>query len=317
MLVKFTDGVRLVDDASGREIWRAQLAGDASCAVADNAANTTTLVVATKNPDRLYFINRHTGRVERRQDLDSSVAGAPLAVRSPSGVEFLTATETGLVAFFDSRTRQMTRSVKLDTRITAAPLLVMSVSGARLIIGTERGLIALQASDLSPVWRIATENEPPTDALSKADFDRDGSDEVVMVTTRGRAAAIDVERGVIKWVVDGVADAMGAAFADVDNDGVLDVILAAKGIFAVGYLGRDGKLVWSTEGGAGTANTSALQSNSTARSSEDIGRKLITAPLPAADGVNSTMLLIGADPQRTILRAIRLSPPPKSNASKD
>jgi len=314
VLVKFTDGVRLVDASSGREVWRTRLEGNARGAATDNTANATTILVTTRNPERLYFINRSTGRVERQQDLDSPVVGAPLAVDNSTGSDYLIATENGLLAFFDSRTTQPTRSVKLDTRITTAPLNVVSTSGARLLTGTERGLIALQTSDLSPVWRIATEGEPPTGVLAKADLDRDGGDEAVMITTRGRAAAVDIERGVIKWVAEGATDAMGVAFADVDNDGVLDVIVGAKDTFAVGFSGRDGKLVWSTEEAARVTSADAPQGNSTARASGAIGRKLIIATLPIANGAGNSLLLIGADPQRTILRAIRLTATPRRDA---
>lgn len=316
VLVKFTDGVRLVDASSGREVWRARLDGNASgAAAADNAVNAATLVVATRNPERLYFINRRTGRIERQQDLDSPLAGAPLTIANSNGAEFLIATENGLLAFYDATTTQPTRSVKLDARITTAPLSVASASGARLLVGTERGLIALQAADLSPVWRIATEGEPPTGVLAKADLERDGGDEVVFITTRGRAAAVDVERGVIKWVAEGAADAMGAAFADLDNDGVLDVIVGARDTFAVGYSGRDGKPVWSTQDVARAVSTT--QPDATARTSSANGRKLIVTSLPVAGGAGNSLFLIGADPQRTSLRAIRLTPVSKSDAEKD
>jgi outer membrane protein assembly factor BamB len=222
--------------------------------------------------------------------------------------------KTAYSPFFDSRTTRPTRSVKLDTRVTTAPLNVVSASGARLLIGTERGLIALQTSDLSPVWRIATEGEPPTGLLAKADLDRDGGDEVVMITTRGRAAAVDIERGVIKWVAEGATDAMGAAFADVDNDGVLDVIVGARNTFAVGFSGRDGKLVWSTEEGARAASPNAPQGNSSERAPAAVGRKLIIADLPITNGAGNSLLLIGADQHYTILRAIRLTATPRRDA---
>jgi hypothetical protein len=99
VLVKFTDGVRLVDASSGRELWRTRLEGNARGAVADNATNATTILVATKNPERLYFINRSTGRIERQQDLDSPLVGSPLAVDNSASSDYLVATENGLLAF--------------------------------------------------------------------------------------------------------------------------------------------------------------------------------------------------------------------------
>lgn len=314
VLVKFTNGVRLVDASSGREVWRTRLEGNARGAAAATA-NATKLMVATRNPDRLYFINRRTGRIERQQDLDSPLVGAPLTLVNSIGTEFLIGTQNGLLAFYDSSTTEPTRSVKLDARITTAPLSVASASGARLLVGTERGLIALQAADLSPVWRIATEGEPPTGVLAKADLERDGVEEVVFITTRGRAAAVDVERGVIKWVAEGAGDAMGAAFADLDNDGVLDVIVGARDTFAIGYSGRDGKPVWSTQDVARAVSTT--QTDATARASSASGRKFIVVDLPVAGGAGNSLFLVGADSQRTSLRAIRLTPVAKSDAGKD
>src|SRR5437762_13047619 len=70
-----------------------------------------------------------------------------------------------------------------------------------------------------------------------------------MVTKRGRVALINTSDGNVRWSVEGATDAASATFADVNGDGVLDVIVAGGNDFALGFSGRDGSLVMKVEEG--------------------------------------------------------------------
>lgn len=308
VIVAFNEGVRLIDVTSGREVWRVSIGGQpiAGLIAGTNAGNSPEAIIVTRNPDKLYVINNRSGRIEREQTLDGTVVGAPLALQSSAGAEFLLALDNGRLAIFNNRERDAARSVKLDTRITTAPLLAESASGTRLLVGTERGLVALQLPDLQPVWRIATEGEPPRGMLASADLDGDRNTEAVMITRTGRIAAVDVERGVIKWVVEGGMDTAGAVFADVNGDGTLDVLVAGKTAFADGYSGRDGKLVWSTEDGA-SSGMAARQNDSAGAIQTTVLRSLIVTPVRDESGIVNGVMLVGADPARVGLRGVRLS----------
>jgi hypothetical protein len=114
-----------------------------------------------------------------------------------------------------------------------------------------------------------------------------------MITRLGRTVVIGAADGKIRWYAPGATDAASAAFADVNGDGVLDVLVAGGTSFAVGFSGRDGSLIWKAEEG-GTSTPAKDQKASM--------RGLVTAT--ASDGTRA--ILVGSDPQRTGLRAVGL-----------
>ena len=114
-----------------------------------------------------------------------------------------------------------------------------------------------------------------------------------MVTRLGRAVAIGAIDGKIKWFAMGATDAASAAFADVNGDGALDVLVAAGPSFAIALSGRDGSLIWKAEEAG-----SSMPPKGAAVSV----RSLVTAT--GSDGTRA--FLVGSDPQRTGLRAVGL-----------
>jgi hypothetical protein len=67
-----------------------------------------------------------------------------------------------------------------------------------------------------------------------------------MVTQNGRVAVISTA-GKVNWASEGATDAYMATFANLNNDGVLDVIAASGASFALGFSGRDGTLLWRAD----------------------------------------------------------------------
>lgn len=305
VIVAYSEGVRMIEAASGREVWRTPLAGQANGgAIAGvNGDGAAEVIVTTRNPERLYFINRRTGAIERQRQLDGTPVGAPIVVNNAGQAEVLLAFTNGLIAAFNNRDAGAARSIKLDTQITTPPHLPEGASGARLLVGTARGLVALSLPDLRPLWRIATEDDAPRGTLASADLDGDRAAEAVMVTRNGRVAVVDVGRGQIKWAVEGARGAAGAVFADADGNGTLDVFVAADGALATAYSGRDGKIVWSAEDALAA---SAANRQAAARSSR-APRSLVVVPLASTSGNANSALLVGADPSGVGVRAVRLS----------
>jgi hypothetical protein len=143
---------------------------------------------------------------------------------------------------------------------------------------------------------IKADDDSIRGSLSATDVDGDGAPEVVMLTKRGRVALVNTTDGNVRWAAEGVTSAESAAFADVNGDGVLDVIVPGGDSFALAFSGRDGSLVMKVEDGRAAAQ----------KSSGD------TRPLVAARSLGG-MVLVGGDTARMGIRALEL---PKGAASK-
>jgi hypothetical protein len=117
-----------------------------------------------------------------------------------------------------------------------------------------------------------------------------------MITRSGRIAAINTTDGKIRWHTTGATDAASATFADLNGDGLLDVLIAASPSFARGFSGRDGSLIWRAEdevtGDTGMNQPGQLRS------------------LVIISG-GSELFIVGSDAGRRSLRAIGL---PKNSA---
>ncbi|HEY0544566.1 MAG TPA: PQQ-binding-like beta-propeller repeat protein [Pyrinomonadaceae bacterium] len=291
VLIAFDGGVRALAGASGKELWRAALPGEAmSGAVIKAESGAITLVVFDSSPS-LSFLKGDTGQVISQTKLDGSVVGSPVLLNLKNEHAVLLALNNGKL---DVRNPagDSTLSIKLDAALTTAPLIVRAPRGQLVMIGTESGLVALNAADLEPLWRVATEGDAPQGMLAATDLDGDGADEVLMITRRGRVVAVNTANGKIRWYTEGASDAAGAAFADVNGDGTPDVLVAGGKDFALGFSGKDGALIWKAE----ETNARAIALDTTARP-----RALLAAQLGGP-----TSLLVGADPARTGLRAVGL-----------
>jgi outer membrane protein assembly factor BamB len=293
VLIAFESGVRALEGATGKELWRAALPGEAMSGVTLNAesggADTLTIF---DNSHTLSFLKSDTGQVVSQTKLEGFIVGSPVLFNLKTGRGMLLALSNGTL---DARNMagESVMAVRLDATLTTAPLLARSPRGQLVMIGTESGLVALDAADLNPLWRVATEGDAPQGMLAAFDLDGDGMDEVLMVTRRGRAVAVNVATGKIRWYAEGATDAEVAAFADVNGDGTRDVLVAGGKDFALGFSGRDGALVWKAE----ETNAGSIAMDKAAPP-----RALVAAPF----GVGSPSLLVGADPARTGLRAVGL-----------
>ena len=293
VVVAFDGGVRALDGATGRELWRAVLTGEPLVGGALTGSDGSVAIAVSDNSRTLTFFNGDSGQVISQAKLDGFVVGRPVELSVKNERAVLMALNNGTI---DVRNLAGVNilAIKLDSTITAGALVVRAPRGPLVMLGTEAGLVALNAADLTPLWRVATESDAPAGILSSANLDADGGDEVVMVTRRGRVVVVNVATGKIKWYADGATDATKASFADVNGDGAMDVLLAGGTAFAVGYSGKDGQIVWRADEPASS------------RPPENVAtpRALVTAPF----GSGGALLLIGTDSARSGLRAVGLRP---------
>lgn len=294
VIVATQGGVRALLGDTGREMWRAKLEGRAASGVASdvNGDGTPELIVVTEDPEMLYVVHPTSGRVLASQKLAGAVAGAPFAFSHGDKRGVLLGLKKDGRVEFRGGDGQLISESKLEGDVTTAPLVTMRGETPFMAVGSDNGLWAFSVPELRALGAIRADDDSVRGTLAAADVDGDGSSEIVMVTRRGRVALVSTADGNVRWFAEGADDAASAAFADLNADGVLDVIVPGRGTtFAMAFSGRDGSLVMRVEEG-GKAG---------AASSAGVPRSLVVAPSLGGGG-----LLVGGDTGRTGLRAVEL-----------
>ena len=303
VIVATRGGLRALLGDTGRETWRAALEGTALAGVAADldGDGKQELIVITDEPWMFYIINPLTCRVKAGQKLTGEVAGKPHPFEAGGKRGVLLGMKKGRVEFRGAD-GQVIAEAKLDEDVTTAPLVTRRGELAFMAIGGNSALWALSVPDLKVLGAIRAEDDSVRGSLASADVDGDGSTEIVLVTKKGRVALVSTEDGTVRWFAEGGEAAASAAFADVNGDNVLDVIVPGTGsTFALGYSGRDGSLVMRVEesrkGGAEKSG----------------GRTHTLLVTPALGGGG---WLVGGDPAGTGLRAVGLPKGSVKTASK-
>jgi outer membrane protein assembly factor BamB len=273
----------LIEGRTGRELWRTPLPGNAVAAMASG----TSAFVVDSSLRKLFVIDPNLGRVISEAALPRRAVGCPTIITYRGARAVAVALDDGGLHVFDE-SGKLIIAANAGSPTTTAPLMVRTARGELVLVGTRSGLTALAAEDLRPLGRVTLEDDAPRGSLIAQDLDSDGRSEVVMFTERGRVVIVKSDEGRIVWEANaGRADS--AAFADVNGDRVLDLLLAGREGFAFALSGRDGSVVWKDE------RVSSVTANH-APGAAPRG----TLAVPSVSGV----LIIAADPTRTGLRAI-------------
>ncbi|MGQ0761405.1 MAG: outer membrane protein assembly factor BamB family protein [Acidobacteriota bacterium] len=273
----------LIDGRTGRELWRTMLPGNAVAAIASG----TSAFVVDSSLRKLFVIDPNLGRVISEAALPRRAVGSPAIITYRGARAVAVALDDGGQRVFDE-SGKLIIAANAGSPATTAPLMVRTALGELVLVGTRSGLTALAAEDLRPLGRVTLKDDTPRGSLIAQDLDSDGRTEVVMFTERGRIVIVKSDEGRIVWEAD-AGRAESAAFADVNGDRVLDLLLAGREGFAFALSGRDGSVVWKDE------RVSSVTANH-APSAAPRG----TLAVPSVSGV----LIIAADPNRTGLRAI-------------
>jgi outer membrane protein assembly factor BamB len=270
----------MLEGRTGHEIWRATLPGPATTAV----VLQSRIFIVDNSLLKLFIVDGIDGKLIGQSQLPRRAVGAPALMET----EVMIALEDGRLQIFD-QTGKLTRSADAGSPATTSPVFVRTARGGLVLVGTKSGLTALSAVDLSPLGRVALNNEVPRGTLFARDLDGDGIAEVLMFTDRGRVVVVRSDEGKILWESD-ARQAARVVFADVNKDRVLDLLLAGREGFAFALSGRDGALLWEETSGVATNHAP-----SGARRSAQVA--------PFGTGV----LLIAGDPARGGLRAVEFS----------
>jgi outer membrane protein assembly factor BamB len=273
----------LLEGRTGRELWRTTLRGSASAAVASG----TKVFVVDSSLRKLFVIDPNLGSVISEAALPRRLVGNAVTITYRGVNAVLVALDDGGLHIFDESGKSII-SANVGSPATTAPLVVRTSRGDLVLMGTRSGLTALAAEDLRPLGRVTMKDDTPRGILVAQDLDNDGRSEVVMFTERGRVVVVKSDEGRIVWEAD-ARRAESAAFADVNGDRVLDLLLAGREGFAFALSGRDGSVVWKDE------TASSASANHAPASSP---RETFSVPGPAG------VLIIAAAPNRTGLRAV-------------
>lgn len=302
VVVAFEGGLRALRGETGSEVWRAQFPGRAAAGtVADlNGDGKQEIIATVTDPPSLIVLDGEMGRVVSNSKLESDAVGAPAMLAREGKATIIVGLQGGVIESWGADGVRAS-SVKLESGVTTGPLVVTSPQGMIVVVGGDKGLLAMSAADLKLLGMINTGEDSPRGTLTTADLDGDGTIEIVMVTRGGRVALIGTSDGKIKWVAEGAGDADSAALADLNGDGTLDVITAAGPLFAYGFSGRDGALIWKVE--------EEMLRGGSQQPSAVLPRSLSVAQSPTGEA-----FLVGADPARVGLRAVEL---PKGSVKAD
>jgi outer membrane protein assembly factor BamB len=276
-----------VQGSTGRELWRATLPAFISSATVVGERNSTNIIVADTTLQRLFFLNSSDGKIISQIKLPDRIVGKPTALDDLAHGAFALAYENGQIEIRDSA-GALIRSGSAASQATTPAIMVRGRRGNLVLVGTRDGLTALTADTLQPLGRVALNNDQSRGNLTVQDLDGDGIVEVLMTTVRSRVVVVNTADGKIIWEVAARNDNGTFAFADLNRDGVIDV-LTSDGPSLVALSGRDGSVIWSD-----TETSSIIANHTTAFSS----RALTALPL------GSSAVVIVNEPARGGLRAI-------------
>jgi outer membrane protein assembly factor BamB len=248
IIVAFDKGVRALDGPSGRELWKSDIAGYPVSGLVVDAGKTggPTIYLVGEKPNKLLVLDGNSGQLEADIKLRDEATGTPLLLNGTRERGLLVPLKGGVVELLGLDGSHL-KSIRLGSELTTQPVVVQTSRGVLMLAGMKSGLAAFDTATFKPLGPIAIEGaDYPTGTLSVADLDGDKIPEVVMTTNSGRVMAVDVAQEKIKWSANVSSEAPAIAFADLNSDTRLDVVLSGKNSFAFGLSGIDGSVIWDS-----------------------------------------------------------------------
>lgn len=281
VIVAFDKGIRALDGATGKEVWTTRIAGRPPSAALINS----DLYLVGEKTDKLFVLDSNSGQLKSQIELRDDAVGPPVLLANSNEPQLLVPLKEGLIELVTLEGKYL-RSIKLGTEVTAQPRVVVTPKRSIVLLGLKNGLVAFDAVTVEGLGRIAIEGgDYPVGELSVVDLNGDGFAEAIMTTNTGRVICVDVNDGKINWTTDAGKGSSAPAFADLDGDAKLDVLLPAVSKFAVGVSGLNGNVIWDSGDEATLTNTQL--SRSVAVATVQDGRLMLVATDQAAAGLRA------------------------------
>jgi outer membrane protein assembly factor BamB len=277
-----------LDGATGRELWRRQLPVFVAGGVVWNGNRSALVFVVDSSLRGLSILNAKDGAILAKAELPAQVVGMPVLCDYQNTLAVMFAYDNGLVEIRDRLARLVQSSFATNPN-TTPPLFINSNRTTVVVVGTKNGVIALDANTLHPVSRINLTDDAPRGALAAADLDGDANMEVIILTDRGRVVASHAD-GKIVWQSAAIDAPESVSFADVNRDGIIDVIVTNRQTLPVALSGRDGSILWQEAEQAPVVNRPSTSGTYSLATMPMTGATLVIAPDPPFKGLRGVQL---------------------------
>lgn len=247
VVVSYHGGVRALDGSTGREAWARELPGHFVGGLAADVDSRpgAEIYISDSKLNQLISLDATTGAVLSQRKLTEKPTGPPLLLQKNNSIEILVPLDDAIE--LRSVDGKHLHTIKAGATLTTAPVVVSTARGKLILVGTRSGLAAFDADGFAPLGRIVLDGgDYPIGALSRSD----GPglvDTLIMISDLGRVVAVNLAEGKVKWIAEGFTRAFAAAFADIDSDGQLDILVPGVSSFATALSAGDGSLIWQSD----------------------------------------------------------------------
>ena len=301
VIISFDGGLRAIESSNGKEIWTREMPGrfPGGLSADIDAKPGTEIYLTDSRLIQLISFDPATGAVLTQTRLTRTPVGPPVLLQTDSSSSLIVPLQGDGIEVRKADGEYL-RTIRTNGSLTTAPVVAKTARGTLILIGTSNGLATFDANSFAPLEStLLYGGDYPTGTLSLVPVGGSGfNDTLIMLGKLGRIIAVDLADGKVKWSVDGFTHVAAAAFADINSDGQLEILLPGDKGFVTALSIDDGSLIWrSDEGPYDAAAVPSRSAGLTTLSLKD-GSIVIVGNDGAGIGLRA-LLLSGSTPAAT------------------